>query len=266
MSQNNSVVSIAQRLQEAEQSRQAISPIAEEIKGLAGQLSAIELAYQIQQKNVETKSQLGRRIVGRKIGLTSLAVQKQLGVDSPDYGTLFDDMAYGTFEEINSAQWIQPKAEAEIALVLKKDLNNEKHTLADIISATDYALAAIEIVDSRIKDWKISLLDTVADNASSARFVLGSTPVALSKLELSRCGMYMERKGEQVSVGAGVNCLGNPLNAAVWLADMMVKMGTPLKAGDLLLTGALGPMVPLARQDALSAHIEGLGSVTLITN
>ena len=260
----STIQELANQLFIAEQDKKAIAPIAEQIKAIAGKESPLKVAYEVQQSNLKRRIQNGARVVGKKIGLTSLIVQQQLGVEQPDYGSILAESAYGTHEVIDGSQWIQPKAEAEIALVLAKDLTKEKHTLADIISATEYALPAFEIVDSRIVDWKISLLDTVADNASYAAFVLGSKPVTLSQLDLSRCGMYIERQGLEVSVGAGINCLGNPLNAAVWLADRMVEMGTPLKAGDLLLSGALGPMVELGREESLTAHIEGLGSVTLI--
>ena len=260
----STVLELADQLMTAEASKKAIAPIADQIKAIAGNEDPLKVAYEIQQLNLQRRSKAGARIVGKKIGLTSLAVQQQIGVDQPDYGSIFAETAYGTHEIIDGSQWIQAKAEAEIAFVLSKDLDKEQHTLADIISSTEYALAAFEIVDSRIADWKISLLDTVADNATYASFVLGSRPVPLSQLDLTRCGMYIERQGQEVSVGAGVNCLGNPLNAAVWLANRMVAMGTPLKAGDILLSGALGPMVTLGRQESLTAHIEGLGSVSLI--
>jgi 2-keto-4-pentenoate hydratase len=136
--------------------------------------------------------------------------------------------------------------------------------VADLISATAYLLPSIEVVDSRITDWRIGLLDTVADNASSARFVLGTRPVSLSSVDLADCGMVMERRGEQVSIGGGAACLGNPLNAALWLADTMVRMGTPLVAGDVVMTGALGPMVPVQPGDVFVAQIEGLGPVRAI--
>ena len=157
---------------------------------------------------------------------------------------------------------MQPKVEAEIALVLDSDLGYEQHSFADVISAVAYALPAIEVVGSRIANWDIQLADTVADNASSGLFVLGSRPVLLRDLDLVQCGMVMERKGEQVSVGSGAACLNNPLNAAVWLANTMVRLNTPLRAGDVVLTGALGPMVAAQPGDVFSAHIQGLGSVT----
>ncbi|MBN9428219.1 MAG: fumarylacetoacetate hydrolase family protein, partial [Burkholderiales bacterium] len=203
-------------------------------------------------------------LVGRKIGLTSLAVQRQLGVDSPDFGALFADMAVGDGEEIAWSRLMQPKAEAEIALVLERDLAHAKHTVADLISATAYALPAIEVVGSRIANWDIKLVDTVADNASSGLFVLGTRPVKLSKLDLAGCGMTLERRGEQVSVGAGSACLGNPLNAAIWLADTLARLGTPLRAGDVLMTGALGPMAVINPGEVFTARIEGLGSVSAV--
>jgi 2-keto-4-pentenoate hydratase len=173
-------------------------------------------------------------------------------------------MAYGDGETIPLARTLQPKVEAEIALVLERDLTFERHTFADLISATAYALPAIEVVGSRIQNWDIKLLDTVADNASSSAFVLGSRPVQLGRLDLVNCAMAMERRGEAVSRGSGAACLGNPLNAAVWLADMMVRVGTPLRAGEVLLTGALGPMVAVAPGDQFVARIEGLGELRAV--
>lgn len=250
----------AQALFDAEQSRKAIVPI----RAALGEDAAVDDAYAIQDLNTERALNSGRRLVGRKIGLTSVAVQKQLGVDSPDFGMLFADMAYGDGEAIPTGKLIQPKVEAEIALVLKADLTQTQHTYADIISATDYALAAIEVVDSRIENWKISLLDTVADNASSAAYVLSSQPVSLTDVDLVNCKMQMTRAGEVVSEGMGKACLANPLNAAVWLADEMVKRGRPLQKGDLVLTGALGPMVVAHAGDEFQVQIEGFGAVTAV--
>ncbi|WP_027864002.1 2-keto-4-pentenoate hydratase [Massilia alkalitolerans] len=250
---------LAARLREAEQRRQPVAPVRGEIGP-----DDTELAYAVQQANVEARLARGERIVGRKIGLTSLAVQRQLGVDRPDFGALFASMAYGDGETIPLGRLIQPKVEAEIALVLEHDLVHEKHSFADILGATAYALAAIEVVDSRIRNWDIRFVDTVADNASSALFVLGSRPVRLDQLDLAGCRMTMQQDGEQVSQGVGAACLGNPLNAAMWLADTMVKLGTPLRAGDVLLTGALGPMVAVTGPGSFTAQIDGLGSVRAV--
>ncbi|MBF6986153.1 2-keto-4-pentenoate hydratase [Cupriavidus sp. IK-TO18] len=236
-----------------------VPPVREAIAAIDG--NPLENAYRIQQINVAHQVLAGARRVGRKIGLTSRSVQAQLGVNAPDFGTLLDGMAFGDGEEIPFSRTHQPKVEAEIALVLERDLPHARHTVADIIRATAFALPAIEVVGSRIANWDIRLLDTVADNASSGCFVLGSQPVRLEALDLVRCGMLMERNGEQVSVGAGAACLGNPLNAAIWLADTMARMGEPLRAGDVVLTGALGPMAAVVPGDVFSARIEGLGEV-----
>jgi 2-keto-4-pentenoate hydratase len=222
---------------------------------------ALDLAYAAQELNTRRWLEAGRRLVGRKIGLTSLAVQKQLGVDQPDYGMLFDDMAIPDGWEIARKQLIQPKVEAEVAFVLDRDLDQERLTIADVLRAIAFALPAIEIVDSRIADWKIGILDTIADNASSGLYVLGATPKKLNHLELRGAGMVMESAGEPVSVGAGAACLGDPLSAVLWLAKTMARVGRPLKAGDTVLSGALGPMAPVKWGDVFEARIEGLGSV-----
>ncbi|MGE8320099.1 MAG: 2-keto-4-pentenoate hydratase [Comamonas sp.] len=254
------IQAIADRLWQAEQANQPIAPLRDEIAALGG--DPIAAAYAVQQLNTARRVQMGHRLVGRKIGLTSLAVQKQLGVASPDFGALFAEMAVGDGEEIAWRRLQQPKVEAEIALVLERDLPHGRHTVADIIGATAYAVAAIEVVGSRIANWDIRLADTVADNASSSLFVLGTQPMPLGKLDLAGCGMRMDCRGEPVSIGVGAACLGNPLNAAVWLADTMVRMGAPLQAGDVVMTGALGPMAVVQPGDVYTAHIEGLGSVT----
>jgi 2-keto-4-pentenoate hydratase len=256
MSNPQTIAALAARLQSAERARQPIAPV----RGEIAQDDAA-LAYAVQLANANARCAAGERIVGRKIGLTSAAVQRQLGVDQPDFGTLFASMAYGDNQPMPLRKLIQPKVEAEIALVLERDLTAHKHTFADLIGATAYALAAIEVVDSRIQGWDIRFVDTVADNASSAMFVLGGRPVPLRELDLVACAMTLEQDGEVLSRGTGAACLGHPLNAAVWLADRMVQLGTPLRAGDIVLTGALGPMVAVSRAGTLVAHIEGLGSV-----
>ncbi len=246
----------ADLLWEAHQNGQPCAPV----RTLIGEGDA-DAAYAVQKINTDRWLVRGRRLAGRKIGLTSAAVQKQLGVDQPDFGMLFADMALCDGEDVAPGRVLQPKVEAEIALVLERSLPHERNTVADILRATAYALPAIEIVGSRVAGWDIRLADTIADNASSGLFVLGSRPVKLDAFDVRGCGMVMERRAEQVSVGAGAACLGNPLRAAVWLADTMARLGSPLQAGDVLLTGALGPMCEARAGDVFEAHIEGLGKV-----
>ncbi|MBO1326581.1 fumarylacetoacetate hydrolase family protein [Acetobacter sp. TBRC 12305] len=224
---------------------------------------AIDDAYAVQQQLVREYLAAGRRQVGHKIGLTALSVQKALGVDRPDFGILLDDMAFPEGAEIAFDHIMQPKVEAEIAFVLGRDLPKEGTTLADVIRATDYVLPALEIVGSRIENWDIRIADTIADNASSGAFVLGAYPRTLTSIDLQLCGMVIERRGEPVSTGVGMACLGSPLNAVAWLARTMVRHGTPLRAGDIVLSGALGPMVNVTAGDFFEARIEGLGSVSV---
>jgi 2-keto-4-pentenoate hydratase len=219
-------------------------------------------AYRIQSINTEFWRTNGRRMVGRKIGLTATAVQAQLGVDQPDYGVLFDDMAIADGGTLPAAKVLQPKAEAEVALVLARDLSNPKATPEEVAAASDYAVTAIEIVDSRIADWKISFADTVADNGSAAFFVLGSERKLLAGLDLYTCGMVLEVNATVASLGAGAACLGHPLNAAAWLVRTLATLDVALKAGDIILTGALGPMVAVKPGDQVVAKVGGLGSAS----
>jgi 2-keto-4-pentenoate hydratase len=247
--------SAAQRLREAYVSG-AVEPLRDILD--PGDVTG---AYAVQSINTRFWTRQGRRIVGRKIGLTAEAVQKQLGVDQPDYGVLFEDTRLADGGVLTSPM-LQPKAEAEVALVLGADLNLPEATHDDVFAATAHAVAAIEIVDSRIKDWRITFADTVADNGSSAFFVLGSAGKPLEGLDLRTCGMALELNGRVASLGAGVACLGHPLNAAAWLARTLARMGEGLKAGDIVLTGALGPMVGISPGDRVEATIGGLGSVS----
>jgi 2-keto-4-pentenoate hydratase len=250
-----SVIEAADRLAAAVASGVPCTPVSDLI-------ATPEEAYATQELNTERRLAAGARMVGRKIGLTSAAVQRQLGVDQPDYGILFADMAVDEGADVPLGRLLQPKVEAEIAFVLQRDLPHPDTTVADMMRAIDFAVVAIEIVDSRVADWKISFVDTVADNASSGLYVLGSMPVRLHDFDPVMCGMVMERRGEPISVGAGKACLGSPVSSATWLARTMAAAGRPLQAGDTILSGALGPMVAVAPGDVVEARVSGLGSVT----
>lgn len=233
-----------------------IPPIRDHLPG-----ATLDDAYAIQNVNTNLWIAQGRQPVGAKIGLTAKSVQRQLGVDQPDFGVLFADMAVADGDTVVHGRLLQPKVEAEIAFVLARSPNVQALTTAELISCVAYALPAIEIVDSRIENWSIGIIDTVADNASSGLFVLGTRPVTLDALDLRLCGMVLERNGDPVSFGAGAACLGNPLHALGWLAARMAAVGRPLQQGDVVLAGALGPMVTVMPGDALEARIEGLGTV-----
>jgi 2-keto-4-pentenoate hydratase len=251
----DAITEAADRLLQARETSTPCDPVAELLAGVAD-------AYAAQDVNTERWLADGRRLVGRKIGLTSAAVQRQLGVDQPDYGMLFADMAVDEGADVPLGQLLQPRVEAEIAFVIGRDLPHPDTTVAEVMRAVDFAVAAIEIVDSRVRDWKISILDTIADNASSGLYVLGSRPVTLGDFDPLMCGMVIERRGEPVSTGAGRACLGSPVSAIAWLARTMAAAGRALSAGDVVLSGALGPVVPVRPGDVVEARISGLGAVT----
>lgn len=249
-----SYMDMALALREAYQG-QTIPPLRE---GLAP--TDADGAYAVQAINTDYWTEQGRTIAGRKIGLTSAAVQKQLGVDQPDFGVLFEDMRVPSGGRVASTRLIQPKAEAEIAIVLGKDILDPNCTPESFAAASDYAVAAIEVVDSRIKDWAITFADTVADNGSSALFVLGEDKHKLDGLDLYSCGMVLEVDGSVASIGAGAACLGHPLVAGAWLVRALGERGIGLKAGEVILTGALGPMVTPQPGQTITARIGGIGS------
>lgn len=220
----------------------------------------VDGAYAVQAINTRFWESQGRRVVGRKAGLTAKAVQQQLGVDQPDFGVLFEDMRIADGGALDPARCLQAKAEAEIAFVLGADLPSAETGLEDMAEAVAAVHGAIEIVDSRIADWKISFADTVADNGSSAFFVLADQGLPLAGLDLAGAAMVMTVNGEVASTGIGAAALGNPLNAAAWLARTLAERGEPLKAGDIILAGALGPMVALKAGDEVRAEIAGIGA------
>ena len=253
----DAVATVAERLRAAEASGVPCAPVRDLLP--EGDVAA---AYRVQTENVGRRIAAGARLIGRKIGLTSRAVQMQLGVDQPDYGALLSDMVVEDGGRLAQSRVLQPKAEAEIAFVLDRDLDMEAPNVADVLRATAYVLPSIEIVGSRIADWNIRLADTVADNASSAMFVLGTPARRPADFDFTGCEMQMTIGEETASTGAGRACLGNPLNAVVWLAARMQEIGTPLKAGEIVLSGALGPMVALVAPGRVAAEIAGLGRVS----
>ncbi|WP_082462522.1 2-keto-4-pentenoate hydratase [Agromyces sp. Leaf222] len=221
----------------------------------------LDAAYAVQSLGIERRLVDGRRIVGRKIGLTSPAVQAQFGVFTPDYGVLLDDMVLGDREPLDLSRFLQPRVEAEVAFVLGRDLDSPTTHVADVIRATAFVLPAIEVVDSRIAGWDIRIADTVADNASSGAVVLGTTPRSLDGLDLTAVGMSLEHDGETVSTGSGAACLGSPVIAVAWLARAVARHGRPLRAGEVILSGALGPMVAVTGPGVYTARLDGLGEV-----
>lgn len=218
-------------------------------------------AYRVQSLLTDERTTAGHRVVGQKVGLTSPAVQAQLGVDEPDFGILFDDMNVPSDQPIDLNQLLQPRIEAEIAFVLADDITNPRITTRSVRPFVAYACAALEIVDSRIANWDISLADTIADNASSGRFTLGPDKRRVETLEPPQVEMVMTNNDRTVSSGSGDACLGDPLNALVWLARTAIGNGAPLRAGQIVLSGALGPMVPVTQPATFEAHLTGLGLV-----
>ncbi|WP_227814742.1 2-oxopent-4-enoate hydratase [Nitrogeniibacter aestuarii] len=223
----------------------------------------IEDAYQIQQRMLSRRIEAGEAVIGKKIGVTSKAVQNMLGVHQPDFGWLTDGMVYNEGEAIPMSTLIQPKAEGEIAFVLKEDIQGPGVTAADVLRATEGVMACFEIVDSRIRDWKIKIQDTVADNASCGVFVLGSALVDPREVDLVTCGMVLEKNGEIAVTGAGAATLSSPVNAVVWLINMLGSLGIGLKAGEVVLSGALGAMVPVTAGDSLRVTIGGVGGCSV---
>ncbi|WP_400995550.1 2-keto-4-pentenoate hydratase [Agromyces sp. GXQ0307] len=217
-------------------------------------------AYAVQSLGIARRVAEGARIVGRKIGLTSPAVQAQFGVTTPDYGVLLDDMIADDREPLDLGRFLQPRVEAEVAFVLGRDLDSPTTHVADVIRATEFVLPAIEVVDSRIAGWDIRITDTIADNASSGAVVLGTTPRRLDGLDLAGAGMRLDHAGAPVSTGAGSACLGSPVIAVAWLARAVARHGRPLRAGEVVLSGALGPMVD-ATTGVFHARLDGLGEV-----
>ena len=224
---------------------------------------SIDDAYAIQQRMLQRRLAAGEQVVGKKIGVTSKAVMNMLGVFQPDFGWLTDGMVYNEGQAIEASSLIQPKAEGEIAFVLKKTLQGPGVSAADVLAATEGVMACFEIVDSRIRDWKIKIQDTVADNASCGVFVLGDRLVDVRDVDLATCGMVLEKNGDIVATGAGAAALGHPANAVAWLANTLGAHGIALEAGEVVLSGSLGIMVPVQAGDNLRVTIGGIGGCSV---
>ncbi|KAA0967053.1 2-keto-4-pentenoate hydratase [Sporosarcina sp. ANT_H38] len=241
---------------ESEESRQGIAPLTERDQSLT-----VEDAYQIQLETVKMKLAEGKRIIGKKVGLTSVAMQKMLNVDEPDYGHLFDDMQLDSGVTVKIDSMIAPKIEAEIGFVLEEDLVGPNITYIDVIMATKYVVPTLEIIDSRVKDWKIKLVDTVADNGSSAKVVVGGKQTKLDAVDLRTNSMVLYKNGELLATGAGAAALGHPAHAVAWLANKLAEFGITLKKGELILPGALSGAVSVSAGDMIEARFGVLGSV-----
>jgi 2-oxopent-4-enoate/cis-2-oxohex-4-enoate hydratase len=220
-------------------------------------------AYAIQRQLLARRRTGGARVVGKKIGVTSRAVMDMLKVAEPDFGVLLDDMACRDGETVEYRRLIAPRAEGEIAFVLKRTLRGPGVTAAMVFAATEFVMPCFEIVDSRITDWKIKIQDTVADNASSALFVLGDRAVRPDEVDLRTVGMVLEHNGDVVVTGAGAAALGSPLNAVAWLANRLADFDEALEAGEVILSGSLAAMVPVKAGDTFRVWLGGIGSAAI---
>jgi 2-keto-4-pentenoate hydratase len=248
---------VAQELNDAYSSKVPIDQISTRFADMT-----VEDSYEIQLLQIAHRVGSGRRVIGHKVGLTSVAMQKQLGVGQPDYGHITDDMIFLEHEVIREDLYLQPKVEPEIAFVLKSPLRGPGVTVAQALAAVDFVLPALEIIDSRIRDWRIGILDTIADNASSGGIVLGSTPVAVDAVDLRLSGCVLYRNGEVAATGAGGAVLGSPLTSLVWLANTVGPLGISLEAGHIVLPGSQTSAIAVTPGDTFTAQFAGIGSVT----
>jgi 2-keto-4-pentenoate hydratase len=248
----------AKLLAVAESTRVGIAPLT----SMDSELKVKE-AYYVQLENIKKKIEQGQKIIGKKIGLTSLAMQTLLGVDEPDYGHLLDSMVVENGGFISIEKVLQPKVEAEIAFILKKEIRGPNLTALDVLQATECIVPALEIVDSRVKDWKIKLADTVADNASSGFFVLGGKPFKVEDIDLELLGMAFYKNGELVNTGVGAAALGNPANCVAWLANKLSEFDIPLRAGEVILSGALSAAAEARAGDSFTARFAHIGQVSV---
>jgi 2-keto-4-pentenoate hydratase len=249
-----SVIAAADRLFAAFHRVEATDPV-------RGDLGGVAEAYAVQELVMSAREAAGSARIGRKVGLTNPAVQRQLGVDQPDFGVLLADMDASSAAEIDPSMLVAPRIEAEIAFIMAEDVRFP--TREAVLAAVASVAPAFEIVDSRVRDWDISIVDTIADNASSGLFVLGADRLSLDEVDPVGVTMSMTEDDVVVSEGTGAACLGDPVNALVWVAETAAGLGRPLLAGEVVLSGALGPMVPLRPGSRYHASIQGLGTVSV---
>ena len=256
---NQQIETFGDALYDALVNRETIDPLTDQAPGLE-----IADAYQISLKMLKRRTDAGEQVVGKKIGVTSKAVMDMLNVHQPDFGFLTDRMMYSTGADVPaSTAMIQPRAEGEIAFILKANLAGPGVNNADVIAATDFVMPCFEIVDSRIRDWKIKIQDTIADNASCGVVVLGDTAVKPTAVDLSTCGLVMELNGEIISTGAGAAALGSPVNSVTWLANTLGSFGIGLEAGEVILSGSLVPLQPVKAGDNMNMAIGGIGECSV---
>lgn len=252
------IQTLGDELYEALRAQSTVAPLTERHADIS-----IEDAYHISMGMLERRKADGERVIGKKIGVTSKAVQAMLSVHQPDFGYLTDAMLFGNGEELPiSEQLIAPRAEGEVAFVLKRDLEGPGITNAEVLRATECVMPCFEIVDSRIRDWKITIQDTVADNASCGLFVLGDQIVNPRRVDLSTCGMVVEKNGEVVSTGSGAAALGSPVNCVAWLANTLGAFGSKLKAGEVILSGSLVPLLSIQPGESMHLSIGGIGTAS----
>jgi 2-keto-4-pentenoate hydratase len=256
---NNVIDQIADTLLEAERSKQAVPPLTQQYTDLN-----VTDAYNVQLEVLQRKLSEGRTVIGKKVGLTSVAMQKMLGVDEPDYGHLLDDMKVENGAKVKVSNLLSPKIEAEIGFVLGEDLKGPNVTFLDVLMATKYVVPTLEIIDSRIADWKIGLVDTVADNGSSAMVVVGDETEEIDGIDLRSVGMILSKNGEMIATGSGAAALGHPAHAIAWLANKLHEFGITLKAGELILPGALSAAIAVGKGDTVTAQFGPVGSVSVI--
>lgn len=249
---------LAHELMDAEANFAPVPPITDRVPGFD-----VSDAYRVQKAVLDHRISEGRTVIGKKVGLTSKAMQEALGVNEPDYGMLLDGAVIPDGAEYATNQLLQPRIEGEIAFLMKDDLTGDDITAEQVLQATEYVFPSLEVIDSRIKDWKIKLPDTIADNASSARIVAGSETVPVRDLDLANVEMVFEKNGEEIGRGTGEAVLGHPAAAVAWLANTLNKLGAPVQAGDIVMPGAITAMTPVQPGDTIKATFSGIGTVSV---